>query len=104
MHRGAAAGPSVRKERPVTNPGQPESAVNALADGFWEAILELSPTTATVYGDERYNDRLPDPGPDGRARARTLAEQTLRAADAISTDGLSVEERITLDMVKVVCE
>ena len=26
------------------------------------------PTTATVYGDERYADRLEDPGPAGRAR------------------------------------
>ena len=44
---------------------QPESTspVNALADRFWEAILELNPTTATLYGDERYADRLEDPGP-----------------------------------------
>ena len=80
------------------------SAVNALADSFWDSILELSPTTATVYGDERFDDRLPDPGPEGRAKARQLAEQTRAAANAMSTDGLSVEERITLDMVKVVCD
>ena len=47
------------------------STVNDLADGFWESILELSPTTATVYGDERYDDQLPDPGPVGRAKARS---------------------------------
>ena len=43
--------------------------VNDLADRFWEAILELNPTTATVYGDERYADRLEDPGPAGRRAA-----------------------------------
>src|SRR5438128_450483 len=59
--------PSVPQELPVTSSPKPESAVNALADRFWESILALSPTTATVYGDERYNDRLPDPGPEGRA-------------------------------------
>jgi uncharacterized protein (DUF885 family) len=90
----------------VTNPGTtgPASVVNELADRFWEGILEMSPTTATVYGDERYNDRLPDPGPEGRAKARRLAEETRREANAISTDGLSVEDRITLDMVKVICD
>ena len=80
------------------------SAVNDLADSFWDSILALSPTTATVYGDERFNDRLPDPGTEGRATARQLAVETRAGADAISTDGLSVEERITLDMVKVVCD
>jgi uncharacterized protein (DUF885 family) len=94
----------------VTNPADPSqtssdpSPVNALADGFWESILALSPTTATVYGDERYDDRLPDPGPEGRAEARSLAEETRARADAMPTDGLTVEERITLDMVKVVCD
>jgi uncharacterized protein (DUF885 family) len=78
--------------------------VNELADRFWERILEMSPTTATVYGDERYNDRLPDPGPQGRADARRLAEETRRAADAIAAESLDVEERITLDMVKVICD
>ena len=45
----------------------PNSPVNLLADRFWESWLELSPTTATVYGDERYDDRLEDPEP-GRSR------------------------------------
>jgi uncharacterized protein (DUF885 family) len=87
----------------VTVP-EPATPVNDLADRFWESILRLSPTTATMYGDERYGDRLPDPGPEGRGEARRLAEDTRREADAISTDGLSVENRITLDMVKVVCD
>lgn len=88
----------------MTDPVRPISVVNDLADRFWESILEMSPTTATVYGDERYDDRLPDPGPDGRAAMRRLVEGTRAAAEAISPDGLSVEERITLDMVKVVCD
>src|ERR1019366_9605492 len=57
----------------------PSSPVNLLADRFWEAILEQSPTTATMYGDARYDDRLEDPSALGRARARELAETTLRA-------------------------
>ncbi len=80
------------------------STVDDLADRFWEALLELSPTTATIYGDERYDDRWEDPGAAGRARARALFRSTLAEAVAISTAGLTVEERITRDMLQVVCE
>jgi uncharacterized protein (DUF885 family) len=90
-------------EEPVTD--QPAAnPVDALAERFWERFLELSPTTATIYGDERYADRLEDPGPDGRAAMRRLMEETLAEADAIPADGLPVEDRITRDMLKVVGE
>ena len=81
----------------------PASSVNVLADRFWEAILAENPVTATMYGDERYDHLLEDPGPEGRARRRALMERTLADASAIDPDGHSLEDRITLDMVKVVC-
>ena len=80
------------------------SAVNDLAHRFWEGILELNPTTATFYGDERYADRLEDPSPDGRARTRAHMERTAAEAAAIPLDGLSTEERITRDMLQVIGE
>jgi uncharacterized protein (DUF885 family) len=82
----------------------PQSAVDALSERFWESILELNPTTATVYGDERYADRLDDPGPEGRVKVRRLMERTLAEIEAISPDGLPTEERITRDMLRVVAE
>ena len=80
------------------------SAVDALADKFWEGILELDPVTATFYGDERYADRLEDPSPEGRAKVRELMARTAAEAAAIPVDGLSNEERITRDMLQVVGE
>jgi uncharacterized protein (DUF885 family) len=88
----------------VTTPNEAGSPVDALADRFWEAILELNPTTATFYGDPRYADRLEDPGPEGRAKTRALMEKTADEARAISTDGLPTEERITRDMLLVIAE
>jgi uncharacterized protein (DUF885 family) len=88
----------------VSDAALPGTPVNALADRFWEAILQQNPTLATQYGDERYADRLEDPGPAGRAAARRLLEDTLRDARAIPTDGLAVEDRITRDMLIVVSE
>jgi len=80
------------------------SPVDDLADRFWESILELNPTTATFYGDERYADRLEDPSPAGRARTRELMERTAAEAAAIPVDGLSTEDRITRDMLQVIGE
>jgi len=88
----------------VTLSDHPISPVNALSDRFWEGILELNPTTATVYGDERYADRLEDPSPAGRAKARRLMEATKAEAEAIPTTGLSIEDRITRDMLIVIAD
>jgi uncharacterized protein (DUF885 family) len=87
----------------VTEPADP-SAVDALAGRFWEAVLELSPTTATMYGDDRYDDRLEDPSPEGRARSRAMSEAFLAEVSGIDTAGLGVEDRITVDMIRIVCE
>jgi uncharacterized protein (DUF885 family) len=88
----------------VTLAERAASPVNQLADRFWEAILELNPTTATMYGDERYGDRLEDPGPEGRARNRELMTRTAAAVVATAVDGVPTEDRITLDMLKVVAD
>ena len=88
----------------MTLSDHPISPVNELSDRFWEGILELNPTTATVYGDERYADRLEDPSPPGRAQARRLMERTKAEAEAIPPDGLSIEDRITRDMLIVIAD
>ncbi len=95
--------------RHATEGGTAADAVNALSDRFWEGILDLSPITATVLGYEQGADRLDDPGPAGRDRARALYRETLAAAaqieaSAASSGGLPTEERITLDIVRVICE
>jgi uncharacterized protein (DUF885 family) len=80
------------------------STVDDLAHRFWEGVLELNPTTATFYGDERYADQLEDPSPAGRARTRELMSRTAAEAAGIPIDGLSTEERITRDMLQVIGE
>jgi uncharacterized protein (DUF885 family) len=80
------------------------STVDQLADGFWERFKQLSPISATINGDPRYDDRLPDPGPGGRADRRRFAEDMRDAARAIPDDGLGVEDRITRDVLRVIGE
>ncbi len=82
----------------------PVSPIDKIAVAFWEDFLPLQPTTATVYGDDRYDDRLEDPGPEGRAAARALAEHVLSEIAEVPDEGLSVEERITKDMLRIVAD
>ncbi len=83
---------------------EPMSRIDEIAVGYWEDLLPLQPTIATVYGDDRYDDRLEDPGPAGRAATRSLAERVLRDIAGVPDEGLAVEERITKDMLRTVAE
>ena len=80
------------------------SRIDEIAARLWEGYLRLSPTTATFYGDHRYDDRLDDPGPAGRAAARALFEDASLEAQAVPEVGLSVEDRITRDMLRITAD
>ena len=77
----------------------PNAAVNDLADRFWEGVLERDPTWATILGDERYNDRWPDAGADGRAAEERAFRAVLEEARAIGDEGLDPEQLITRDLL-----
>jgi uncharacterized protein (DUF885 family) len=91
--------------------GQGDSLVEALADRFWNGVLELSPISATILGYDQGDDRLDDPGPEGRDASRRLYTETLAVADRIETGSraaagapsLPDDDKITLDILRVVC-
>jgi uncharacterized protein (DUF885 family) len=85
-----------------TQAPDPNAAVNALADRFWERVIELDPIWATILGDDRYDDRLPDLGPDGRAAEAALAREVIEAAEAIDPGRLTTEQVVTRDMLLLV--
>ena len=80
----------------------PDAAVNELADRFWDGALERDPVYATILGDDRWDDRLPDLGAAGRAADEAAYRETLADADAISAAGLEPEQVITRDMLILV--
>ena len=84
---------------PVTDPNV---AVNELADRFWEGILERDPLSATILGDDRYDDRLPDVGENGRREDAAALREALSDAEAIGAGGLDPEQVITRDMLMLV--
>jgi uncharacterized protein (DUF885 family) len=82
----------------------PNVSVNDLADRFFDGVLERDPIFATVLGDERWDDRLPDLGPNGREAAQTAYRTTLDEARAVDPGGLGTEELITRDLLVLICE
>ena len=74
----------------------------ALADRFWEELLEREPTFATAIGDERYDDRLPDIGESGRALAEQRNRSALEELASIDRSSLDVTLRTTLDVLEAI--
>lgn len=77
------------------------SRIDAVAERFWQDFLRLNPVTATIYGDDRYDDVLDDPGPAGRAALRALFTEAARETQAVPEDGLPLEDRITRDVFRI---
>ena len=64
-----------------------------LADRYWDELLELNPLLATQVGDDRFDERLPDPSPAGADRRRSVHRTALETAAALRptvTDWLEI--------------
>ncbi|MFN8630834.1 MAG: DUF885 domain-containing protein [Chloroflexota bacterium] len=80
------------------------TAVDAVATRFWEDMLVLNPTVATMYGDHRFDDRLEDPSKEGREAVRSLVTRAAAEAKAVPEAELNVEDRITRDMLSIAAD
>lgn len=79
----------------------PTVELDALAAEYWQGTLRRNPILATFYGDERYNDRLPDVGPRGRAEEEQHLGDLLARLDALQTTQFDGERAITADMLRL---
>jgi uncharacterized protein (DUF885 family) len=86
----------------ATGPSQ-AGAVEDLAARYWDAFLALQPSIATVLGDERFDDRLEDPSPAGRAALRDLHAGTLRDLEPLQA-AASGEAAVTADVLRFMCQ
>ena len=76
----------------------------ALADRAWEGLLEVAPELGTAIGDERFDDRLGDPGPDGRAREEALFRGALDELATLDRLALDESNRLTMDVLEAVAQ
>ena len=78
--------------------GQARDASERLADlasEYWEERMSNDPLLATSLGDRRFDARLPDITPEGRARWRREYDEVVRKCEAIPESGLPPKDRLT---------
>jgi uncharacterized protein (DUF885 family) len=66
-----------------------------LASKYWEERMSNDPLIATALGDRRFDARLPDITPGGRARWRKEYEEVARECEAIPEGELSPKDKLT---------
>ncbi|MFP5316784.1 MAG: DUF885 domain-containing protein [Acidimicrobiia bacterium] len=69
--------------------------LRALAEEYWDALLEVNPTTATVLGDHRFDDRIEDLSAEAEAEARRRWSGLRDRLAAVPEDGLDSDDRVT---------
>ena len=77
-------------------------AARELIDRFWEGLLQTEPVLGTVVGDERFDDRLPDPSADGRAERDRLHRDALEELAGIPRDLPDEDTRLSLDILEAI--
>ncbi len=73
-----------------------------IADGYWDQLLSLDPMLGTMSGDERNDDRLADPGPEGRAASDAVQRAALAEVATLDRAGLDEVMRTTIDIVEAI--
>ncbi|MDQ2825490.1 MAG: DUF885 domain-containing protein, partial [Actinomycetota bacterium] len=72
-----------------------DEGLQELAEEYWEALLEASPTTATLLGDHRFDDRLEDLSEAAEAAQRARWTSILDRLGSIERAGLDREDAVT---------
>jgi len=74
----------------------------ALVDDYWEGLIEADPLLGTLVGDERFDDRLPDPSEAGRSKREAMHRRALGQLEALDRDVPDVGVRTSLDMLEAI--
>jgi uncharacterized protein (DUF885 family) len=75
-----------------------------LIDRYWDGLLETEPMLGTVVGDERFDDRLPDPSAEGRAARDRLHRGALDELAALPRDLPDEDVRVSLDILEAIAK
>ncbi len=88
-------------ERATTMPDQEErrraaaTALAGLADEYWQRRLAADPIEATLLGDRRYDDQLPDPAPEANQRELGHLSDLATRVGALDATALGDVDRVT---------
>ncbi|WP_235948556.1 DUF885 domain-containing protein [Nocardia terrae] len=74
--------------------------LTGLADRYWDAMLESSPSSATLLGDRRFDDRIEDLSAGAEERLLGTWRGLLAEVDALDPARLNVEDRTTRSLLR----
>ena len=77
--------------------GDARSDLRRLFDDEWDRGLRENPINATFYGDNRYNDRLPDASLEAIARSQAADKAALQRLNAIDRAALPPADQLNYD-------
>jgi len=86
-------------------PGAPASVaersrqLSELFHNYWEAYLKYSPETASVLGDNRYNDRITDYSVKAYNDWQAQEQNFLLQIAAVDPEGLSDQEKLSRELL-----
>jgi uncharacterized protein (DUF885 family) len=85
---------------------QNNTSLSSFVDRYYEEYLkEISPATATIHGDDRYNDLLYIDFTDSfRDKSRRLFNRTLDSLKTFKRERLSANEKLDYDVLKYTLE
>jgi len=78
----------------------PRSALRALYERTWDALMRQDPEFASQVGDLRFQRQWRDRSPAGTDRLRELMRGTLAALAGIDRDGLDARARVDYDVLE----
>ena len=78
----------------------PPLELAALARIYWDERLAADPLEATEIGDRRFDDRLPNLSPEGRAADRVRLGRLRERVAAVPAQALSPGDRVTLALLE----
>ena len=77
----------------------PDETLRNLAEEFWETLLEASPSTATLLGDHRYDDRLEDLSAESEHQFRARWASLRERVEAVPRGGLDADDLVTFGLL-----
>ncbi len=80
--------------------GMPADDVRRIAEEYWDIVLEASPTTATILGDHRFDDRIEDLSARGEAELRPKLQDRQQQLAELDHAALAVDDRVTCSQLE----
>ena len=93
------AAPAQAQRRSASAPADNATRLNALYGQYWDALMKLDPLQATLQGDARYNDQLPNTlSLAFRQQYIEFNQKWLARAQAIGDAGLQGQDLLSYQM------